>query len=250
LTKPTQKRTQQKITPIRPSSNSSPDTSSEPTARRVRRGKQAKTALGSQREKEALRRCGIKHSDLETAYPISDILEGQASPEMIAPRLRASKSEHAEKWLKYWDGLPKGDRKYLSLEAVCVGADVSPESMLGAIVVSLRERTLQKSALKAVLAHPEVMDATIQSAQLLGPAGAPDRKVLHSMPAIGFLPGPQGSQFQVNLGVLNAPPQQHALSAGDDDDDEPDINDVLLPITGVLEHWNDDRRKLLKSPEN
>ena len=248
MTKPTQKRTRQKVTPIRPSSNSSPDTSSEPTGRKAR-AKRQKTALGNQRAKEALRRCGIKQSDLETAYPISDILEGQSSPELIAPRLRASKSEHAEKWLKYWDGLPKMDRKYLSLEAVCVGADVSPESMLGAIVVSLRERTLQKSALKAVLAHPEIMDATIVSASLPGPAGHADRKMLHSMPAIGFLPGPQGSQFQVNLGVLNAPPQpqQRALPDGDDDDDSADINQVLLPITGVLEGWNNDRRALLKA---
>jgi hypothetical protein len=210
----------------------------------VRRGKQKKTALGNPREKEALRRCGIAAKDLETAYPISDILEGQSNPEIIAPRLRASKSEHAEKWLKYWDGLPKGDRKYLSLEAVCVGAEIETEPMLGIILASFRNRQLQKSALKAVLAHPEVMDATIESAK--GPLGFADRKMLHSMPAIGFLPGPQGSQFQVNLGVLNAP-QQHTLRSGDDDDDSPDINDVLLPITGVLEKWNDDRRKLLKA---
>ena len=117
--------------------------------------------------------------------------------------------------------------------------------MLGAIVISLRTRTLQKSTLKAVLAHPEVMDATITNAKT--PEGITDRKMLHSMPAIGFLPGPQGSQFQVNLGVLNAPPQQRALPSGDDDDDSPDINEVLLPITGVLEGWNNDRRALLKA---
>lgn len=219
----------------------------------MRRGKQAKTALGNQREKEALRRCGIKAHDVETAYPISDILEGQCNPEMIAPRLRASKSEHAEKWLAYWDKLPKGDRKYLSLEAVCVGAEVETEAMLGVILASLRDRTLQKSALRAVLAHPEIMDATIFSAALPGPAGHADRKMLHSMPAIGFLPGPQGSQFQVNLGVLNASPQheQKALGSGnDDDDDDLDVSDVFPPITRVLEGWNNDRRALLKVPED
>lgn len=227
-----------------PSSSSSPDTSRKPTSRKAR----PKSALANQRGKEALRRCGIDAKEVEKAYPISDILEGNSDPETIAPRLRASTSEHAVDWLKFWDKLPKGDRKYLTLEAVCVGAGVPTEPMYGIIVCSLRNRKLQQSALRAVLAHPDVMGATIENAMLPGVAGFQDRKMLHTMPAIGFLPGPQGSQFQVNLGVLNAPPQQKALGSGDDD--EPDVNDIFPPITRVLEGWNNDRRALLKVPDD
>jgi hypothetical protein len=235
-----------KVVTMPHSSNSSPVTSRKPTGRKL--GRPSDLLAKSNRAKEALRRCGIDPKAVEKAYPISDILEGQCDPEVIAPRLRASVGDMPEKWLKFWDTLPKGDRKYLTLEAVCVGAEVDTEPMLGIILASLRNRHLQRSALKAVLAHPDVMQATIETAMLPGMAGFADRKMLHTMPAIGFLPGPQGSQFQVNLGVLNAPQQQKAL--GDGGDEELDVNEVFPPITGVLESWNDNRRSLFKENAN
>lgn len=173
------------------------------------------------------------------------MLGDYAKPKKAAPYLRASKSDHALRFLKFWDKIPEADQGRLSIEAVCVGAGVDTESLCGCIMGALRDRKVQESTLKVVLQHPKVMDATLKSAMVKGPKGHADRKMIHSMPIIGFLPGPQGSQFNVNLGVLNAP-QPQARNA--DDDSELSVNDVFPPITEVLEGWNNDRRKLLKAP--
>lgn len=217
-----------------PSSSTSPATSK----------RSAKLPAQAPRAQKALVRLGIDPTELEKAAPISDILGSHGKASSAAQYLRSSSSEHAKGFLKFWDKIPQCDRNRLSLEAVCVGAKVSTTDLLGVLVMALRDRNLQKSTLKMVLEHPKVMDATLKSAMIKGPKGHADRKMIHSMPIIGFLPGPQGSQFNVNLGVLNAP-QPQARNA--DDDSELSVNDVFPPITEVLEGWNNDRRKLLKS---
>lgn len=196
------------------------------------------------RKDRVLINAGIDPRKVEQSAPISDILGDFAAPATAAQYLRASKDSHATAFLKFWDKIPKDGRRRISLEAVCVGAGVSTTDLLGCLVMALRDRKLQQSTLKAVLAHPDVMDATIDSAKGNGKNSAIDRKTMHSMPIIGFLPGPKGNQLQVNLGVMNGQP--HQLRG---DDEEVVFGDVFPPITDVLEGWNNDRRDLLKSPE-
>jgi hypothetical protein len=187
---------------------------------------------------------------LSKAAPISDILGKKYNrPEKVATLLRASDSEVARKLLKYWDGLPQQDRIRLTLEAVCVGAKVQTQELCGVVICSLRDRKIQESTVEALTSHPDVMRATIRNAKTK--EGFQDRKLLHSMPTIGFLPGPQGSQFQVNLGIMNNPAQTPAQRGNVRDAEPEDLNvsEIFPSITGVLEGWNADRTKLLESRE-
>jgi hypothetical protein len=238
----------------RQSSKSQPLKSSSPgTSRKSSNPNSVKAdSIGFNRKETALRRCGVDLKELERAAPIADILGKKHNrPVQVAQMLRSSSSPMAAKFLNYWDELPDQDRIRLSIEEVCVGAKVPTEEFCGVVISALHRRKIQESTVEAIAAHPDVMRATIRSAKLEGKEGFQDRHMLHSMPSIGFLPGPKGSQFQVNLGIMNNPAQTPAASQKGDAIDAQDmsINDVFPPITGVLENWNDDRRKLLKSPE-
>lgn len=234
--------------PQPPSSSTSPGTSRKsPKASSVKAD-----SVGFNRKETALRRCGVDLKELERAAPIADILGKKHNrPVQVAQMLRSSSSPMAAKFLNYWDELPDQDRIRLSIEEVCVGAKIPTQELCGVVICSIRDRKIQESTVEALVSHPDVMRATIRSAKLKGKEGFQDRHMLHSMPAIGFLPGPKGSQFQVNLGIMNNPAQTPAASQKGDtiDAEEMSVSDVFPSITGVLEGWNDARRNLLKAPE-
>ena len=60
--------------------------------------------------------------------------------------------------------IPALDLKQLSFEAMCVRARVSPVALMGAVVVAAKSMKATESALKAILAHPEVVQATVDAA--------------------------------------------------------------------------------------
>lgn len=156
-----------------------------------------------------------------------------------------------------WRSMRAADVEKLPIEAICVAARVSPLEVFAAIVMGVSNLKKQESALKAVLAHPEVVDATIRAA-ISGPPvlvdGKPvkdkngeylrldngshlDRKILHE--AIGFLPTRKGSEVEINFFGRKA----------DKEDDEPDNDeqawdDAFPSISGSLEKWSEDRRNL------
>jgi hypothetical protein len=120
---------------------------------------------------------------------------------------------------------------------VCLAAKVSPLEILGAILMAAKNLKAQESALKAILAHPDVIDATVMTASLPGPAGFADRKMLHE--AVGFLPTKQGSPISINFGMGGKKDE-----GGDRDDDDVAFEEAFPTISGELEGWSDARRLL------
>ena len=189
-----------------------------------------------------VRSTGITEKQIEQTPHISDILKSSMGSVTAAiDMLRFSNETCAIELLTTYDSLPSGDRDRLPIEAICVKAKVSPAAVLGAALMACRTVRGQQSALIAMNRHPEVLQKTIEVA--LTPGGDRDRKMIHE--ATGFLPTPKGGSINVNL--LNGIPQSGAQAQNKpkEVEDPDDFNDVFPSITGNLNHWSEDRHKLL-----
>lgn len=196
------------------------------------------------RKESALERLGVDLADLEAAPRITDILSSAFSTGKRVPRvqtinfLAASPAAEARAFLEVYRELPVRDRESLPIEAICIKAEVNPLAILGAVLMAAKNLKAQESALKAIMAHPDVVDATVNAAMLVGPNGTADRKILHE--AVGFLPTKQGSNIAFNLNVGPGGKKDE-----DDDSDEVDsFNEAFPTIAGELEGWSENRRLL------
>jgi len=188
----------------------------------------------------------VKKEDIDLVPNITDILTSAlGSGSTNFPRkqflnyLTASSDPAALEFLRCYREL-KSDADRVPIEAICIYAKVNPVQLLGSIMLSAKEMKGKESALKAIIAHPDIVQSTINSAKLLGPNGASDRKVLHE--AIGFLPTKNGAQFSINL--------FGGVSSGKTEDDDGEASDAALDdafpmITGSIEQWGNDRKNLL-----
>lgn len=193
-----------------------------------------------------LRRLDIDPEDVEACHKISPTLiacfgrEGGRLPrKLILNYLAASLTPTAKAFLAAWKEIPKRDIQSLTVEAVCVKAQVNPLELLGCIVSAVREVKLRESALTAILAHPEVVKATIDTAKIVGPAGYSDRRMLHESAVIGFLPTRKGSEIEINLFG-----RKEEKDDGELDDDEKAWDEAFPTISGNLEKWSENRRQL------
>ncbi len=208
-----------------------------------------------------LQRLDIDEREVEEAPPITETLQSCFGPTYKAQSIQylaASDSVGAKTFLRFWRQIPKADHQELTIEVVCVYARVSPLEILGAVLMAARNLKGQESALKAILAHPEVVEATVASATqgtpllidgkpyldengrplLIGHGNAAAQKMMHE--AVGFLPTRKGSEVEINF---------FGRKADKDDDDEIDDDeaawDEAFPlISGKLEKWSEKRRKL------
>jgi hypothetical protein len=165
----------------------------------------------------AYSRLGIKPRDVERSMQITPQLEqiyhqlkqvqhslilnaqepSESFPDDTYYYLRASDSEDAKKVLLSYYSIPKFLRKELPIEAFCLHAGV-PALRILEIVTSVCVRIgATASTVIAALAHPRVVESTIQSAMLPGAEGHADRQDLHK--ATGFLPTPKGNKTQINI---------------------------------------------------
>jgi hypothetical protein len=82
----------------------------------------------------------------------------------------------------------------MSLEELCEAVGLAPGRLLGKVAEAMYEFNADVSNLLAAVAHPDVVQASINRA--LQPKGVEDRKIqfLHS----GFLPAPRGSVVNVH----------------------------------------------------
>ncbi len=190
-----------------------------------------------------LRRLDIDPDEVAGCFKITPALiscfgtpNGAFPRKQVLNYLAASPAPVAKAFLKAWNEVRKADQLRLSVEAICVKADVNPLELLGAIVSAVREVKLRESALKAILAHPDVVDATVASAMILGPQGNADRKLLHESAVIGFLPTRKGQEIEINLFGRK--------DESGDDDGERAWDDAFPSITGKLESWSENRRSL------
>lgn len=130
------------------------------------------------------------------------------------------------------------DLKLLSFEALCVRARVSPVEVLGAVLMAARTMKSTESALKAILAHPDVVDATVETAKVKGMVGQADRKLLHE--AVGFLPTKKGG-VEINFG-FGRPPEERE----EDSDADEDWDDAFPALGEKIQEFSSDKHKLLE----
>lgn len=131
------------------------------------------------------------------------------------------------------------DRNKLSFEAMCVFARVSPVEMLGAILMAAKSMKATESALKAILAHPDVVDATVKTAKVKGMTGQADRKLLHE--AVGFLPSKKGGGIAINFGF-----GRPAEERDPDSDADQDWDDAFPPLGDAIQEWSSEKHKMLE----
>ena len=153
--------------------------------------------------------------------------------------------------------VPKLDLKQLSFEAMCVRARVDPVQLLGAILMAAKSMKATESALKAILAHPEVVQATVEAATEGTPVmvnGKPvfdekgkvlrydhgdvaAQRIMHE--AMGFLPTKKGG-VEINFG-FGRPPEER-----DDSDADADWDEAFPPLGDQVKEWSADKHKLLE----
>lgn len=192
------------------------------------------------RKDAALRRF-IRGSNLtleqfQQAPPLSSILANLGTRKSVIDTLRFSPDPAVAAFLEVYDATPTCDRKQIPLEVIALKAKVDCNALLGAVVMSFRSIQAQKSALKAMAAHPKVVTSTILYAGM--PGGERDRRMLHE--AVGFLPTPKGLTINQNFGQpQDSDDSEHAESA-------PDVNDLFPIVNDKLEKWQAGRQKMLE----
>ena len=193
----------------------------------------------------------MDEESLAEEIPISDALQrvfpGPVSPRgepSIAKRqvyamIRAARefSPAARAFIEFADSLTAEARRRLPLEALCIKAEVSSMELLGAIVKATYEFKKQESALLTIMAHPEVVRSTIESAAVLGPAGVEDRKMIHN--AVGYLPTNKGTQI---INIVGKPPGE--MVEGAEPDDDAAWDETFPSLSAKLEQLGERRRRL------
>lgn len=155
--------------------------------------------------------------------------------------MRYSRHPAILQFLKTWDRISARDRLHIPFEAVALVAGVDIAELIGAYLLSFRTLQQQKSALKAMAGHPEVVEDTIRWASHRD--GTADRKMLHE--AVGFLPTPRGVSITQNFGQLPEPPEEKDKEKLETAT-APDIDDIFPQINDREEKWQDSRQKLLE----
>lgn len=186
----------------------------------------------------------VSQEEIDRSPNISDMIQrllGKTAKAIAA--LRFSSDPIVESLLDVYDKLPSGDRHLVPLEAICIKADVTAPAILGALMICIRQTKGQESAMKLMIAHPDIVQKTISYAKTAG--GDKDRKMLHE--ASGFLPTKQGGNINVNL-LGGGQPQLTATRADEEESDEDESFRQAFPsISGKIEEWSEDRRKLLEA---
>lgn len=193
---------------------------------------------------QALWRLGVDALELKRAPDITAMLRKVIGPtKKIIGTLRFSTDPIAIAFLEVYDSIPEDDLERLPLEAICLKAEINPMTLFGTIIFAARNVRSQESALRAIVTHPDVVTATIKTAKIIGKAGDAARTALHT--AVGFLPTKQGQNINVNLLGGAA---QYTREEDDEEDDDNEAFAVAFPsISGNLENWGENRRKLLES---
>lgn len=99
-----------------------------------------------------------------------------------------------------YDQATERDKEKMDLEELCKAADIPSDEFLGAVLSALWKRSIDIGKLTAIVAHPRIVEATIEAAQ--GKFGMPDRKML--LDHAGFLPQPKGQTINVGVDARTA----------------------------------------------
>lgn len=180
-----------------------------------------------------LRGTGIKPSQVESVPNISAYFPNRQS---VLDAIRFSPEPAVAAFLEAYDSAPSEDRKHISFEAIALKAGCNVAELLGAMMFAFRSSQTQKSAMRALDAHPDLVNATILDAMVPGAVQA--KKMLHE--AVGFLPTPKGASINLNFG------NREKDEADDGEPTAPEVNELFPMITERQEKWQADRSKMLE----
>lgn len=144
------------------------------------------------RKNDALRRLKVSLSDLASAPDITSVLKQARGGKKLALKcLRFSEDPLAKAFLEKYDSIPDRDREELTLEAICVAANINPKQLLGEMMLAIREHSVSSVKMIAIAAHPSITKKRVQFA--LQPGGFRDRDKLDEM--LGAIKPSTGSTF-------------------------------------------------------
>lgn len=203
---------------------------------------------GETGREKALRRYGITDEQISRCAEISPSINrvlsnapnGLTAIERVIGFLRFSEDPAALAIVESWDTANPGDRRYFSIEMLCVKTEVNPLQVLGATIHAARQVMAQESALRTIMEHPEVVESTIKFAKAL-PGAFKDREMIHQ--AVGYLPTSKGMSMNVNL--MGGNPQFSKQEEEGEDDDE-SFASAFPSLNGDIEQWSNNRHKLLE----
>jgi hypothetical protein len=161
---------------------------------------------------DSLRRLGVSPEVLLRAPNISSLLrETKGGLKHVIEVMRFSTDPIIGTFFEKYDSISEHDRNQLTLEAVCIAANVEPTHLLGSALLAIREHSVSKVKILAISNHPDLMKKRIEFAKL--PGGSRDRDALDT--ALGFLPTSKGSTF-INKIVQTGGSDKPSLDTGDD----------------------------------
>ena len=155
----------------------------------------------------------------------------------IMETLTFSSDPAARCLLELWERHSIESQLKIPFEAFCLAAKVDIHRMVGILVTSTREITKMKSAMKTMLAHPDIVDSTVRKAKRLD--GTKEKEMIHK--AVGWLPSPKGSSINLNFGQ-QAPPEEP-----EEEVDHTDIDQIFGFDSLEIENWGNQRAKRLES---
>jgi hypothetical protein len=122
-----------------------------------------------------------------------------------------------------WESLSPSDQRRVSLEELCVACEVDPPELVGAVAAAAFRFNSDVSTLIAAVAHPKVVEASIDRA--LQPDGIHDRKMLFQHSA--FVPVPASSTINVNNLMLSKVAMAEISGL-------PDFSDTIMETADVV----------------
>lgn len=135
--------------------------------------------------------------------------------------MRFSQDPNIVKFLRAYDSGTDVDRHILPWEAWAVKARLDISTLLGSILIALRQQAVNAIKIKSITTHPAVVEATIKNAKT--PKGYKDREMLHT--ALGFLPKPKGATFidKYFAGTVGDSPDDGEIKPGGTPTEQPVI---------------------------
>jgi hypothetical protein len=133
----------------------------------------------------AIKRLGVAPEQLQSLPSITHLLEqADGGIATVLAALRLCDDNDAQRFLDRYEHVSVSDREYLSLEEICVAAEVAPKRLLEMAVSALVEDSQSAGRIIAATYHPRVIKATAQAAMYAD--GHQDRKLFLS--GSGFVP--------------------------------------------------------------
>jgi hypothetical protein len=199
--------------------------------------------LTEPRSQAAVRRMEIDPSALEKMPPISDILdEAGIAKTQVIKAMRFSDDPLVVQFFDSYDALPLMDRELVPLEALILKAGINPVHFLGSMQLAIRENSMNRTKMIAMVNHPEIMQKTVEFAKISG--GYRDREHLYTM--TGALPTTKGvSIFQKFTNVM--PEGAKSEEVQEAEVLETDANYIFPDSSKTQERLSPIRQKMLES---